>query len=415
VRLFLRYLRDLDPRLPRRVWILEAGGLANMFGTGLVIPFVVLYLHNVRGLSLTMAGIAAATSALVSLPAGVIGGAAADRIGAKRTILFALAVQTIAIACFPLIREAWHALVLQALMGVGNGAFWPAQSSILTRYAPAARLHGAFALQRMFMNLGIGLGSVIGGAIARVSEPATFTALFLIDALTFVAFAALVLFLPDTEATHAEKTPGSYREVLSNRPFVSFLCLNTLLIGAGIAPFVEMLPAYAKNAAGVSEAAIGGIFFANTMTIVVLQLPISRALESRRRMPALAAMSVLWAAMWLVVPAAGELLDAKSAAVVLAIAAAMLGLGECLHGPIAGPLVADLAEPHLLGRFMALSSVSWQVGFVIGPAIGGYGLDRAPVALWLGCAAACAIAAAWAVALEPSIPEKHRQTMRVAD
>jgi hypothetical protein len=66
----LAYLRSVNPRLPRAVWIFEAGGLANMFGTGIVLPFLIIYLHNVRGLSLTVAGIAAAANALASLPAG---------------------------------------------------------------------------------------------------------------------------------------------------------------------------------------------------------------------------------------------------------------------------------------------------------------------------------------------------------
>ena len=45
----LAYLRSLDPRLPRPVWIMEAGGLANAFGNGLAFPFLFIYLHNVRG------------------------------------------------------------------------------------------------------------------------------------------------------------------------------------------------------------------------------------------------------------------------------------------------------------------------------------------------------------------------------
>jgi hypothetical protein len=44
------YLRSLNPRLPRDVWILQAGGLANMFGNGVVGPFLIIYLHNVRGI-----------------------------------------------------------------------------------------------------------------------------------------------------------------------------------------------------------------------------------------------------------------------------------------------------------------------------------------------------------------------------
>ncbi len=64
------YLRSLNPQLPRAVWLLQAGGLANMFGNGLVVPFLIIYLHNVRGVSLGVAGLVAASNAAVALVSG---------------------------------------------------------------------------------------------------------------------------------------------------------------------------------------------------------------------------------------------------------------------------------------------------------------------------------------------------------
>jgi predicted MFS family arabinose efflux permease len=77
-------------------------------------------------------------------------------------------------------------------------------------------------------------------------------------------------------------TPGSYRDVLRNRPFVLVISLNALFILAGFSGF-ELLPAYAKNEAGVTETAIGAVFFVNTVVIVLTQLPVTRASEGRRR------------------------------------------------------------------------------------------------------------------------------------
>ncbi|MFN2469994.1 MAG: hypothetical protein ABR583_03210 [Gaiellaceae bacterium] len=99
--------------------------------------------------------------------------------------------------------------------------------------------------------------------------------------------------------------PGSYGEVLRNRPFRSFALLNTLFIAVSIAPFAEFLPVFAKNESAVSERSIGFIFFVNTALIVLAQVPIVKWQEGKRRMRALAVMGVLWAASWLVVGAAG--------------------------------------------------------------------------------------------------------------
>src|SRR3954451_11691939 len=54
------YLRSLDPRLPRPVYVLELGALVNAFGNGVALPFLLIYLHNVRGISFGLAGSAAA-------------------------------------------------------------------------------------------------------------------------------------------------------------------------------------------------------------------------------------------------------------------------------------------------------------------------------------------------------------------
>src|SRR3954447_17211606 len=54
------YLRGLDPRLPRTVWLVQAGGVVNSLGNGIVFPFAVIYLHNVRGISFAQAGFALA-------------------------------------------------------------------------------------------------------------------------------------------------------------------------------------------------------------------------------------------------------------------------------------------------------------------------------------------------------------------
>ena len=46
------FLSSLNPRLPRQVQLLQAGGLLNAFGNGLVVPFLLIYLHNDRGIGL---------------------------------------------------------------------------------------------------------------------------------------------------------------------------------------------------------------------------------------------------------------------------------------------------------------------------------------------------------------------------
>jgi MFS family permease len=406
----MRWLRSLDPRLPREVQLLQLGGLANAFGNGVVLPFMLIYLHNVRGISLGTAGLILATNAFVSIGAGPVGGVLVDRVGGQRVLAAALVFLAVGFAGYILVDSAWKGFAVASITGIGNGLFWPAQSTLITILSPRDRRHAAFAMQRVVMNLGIGLGALVGGLLATTSRPATFDLLFAVNAATFVVYLAVLLAFvhePTTAESRGSARSGSYSVVMRDRAFMGVVGLNTLFIFAGMAGF-ELLPVYAKNEAGVTETMIGLIFFVNTVVIVLAQLPVTKLSEGHRRMRTLALLGVLWAGCWVLVPLAGVWVTGVAAAVVLALIMAAFGVGECLHGSVQAPLVADLAEPSQIGRYMALSALSWQVGFALGPAIGGFALAASPTGVWLGAAVLCLLASAASLGLERTIPTAAR-------
>jgi MFS family permease len=400
----------LNPDLPRDVWILQAGGLANMFGNGVIGPFLIIYLHNVRGISLGLAGLIVASSSAAALCSGFVGGALSDRLGARAVLSAALVVMAAAFALFPLIRTPWHAFALSVLVGAGSGSFWPSQSTLLSSLTPKERRHAAFAQQRMTMNLGIALGGLVAGAIARTDHPGTFTFLFLLNTVTFLVFVAVLRLLPSVHHRQEHDEPGRYADVLRNGTFIAYIFVNFIFIGAGIAVMSELLPPFAKNTAHVSEPAIGVLWFVSAAVIALAQLPVVNLVEGRRRMRGLALMGVVWAGTFAGVLAGGAWLTGTQAAIVFGASAAVFAFGQCLHGAIYAPLVVDLAEPRLLGRYMAFSSSSWQIGWLVGPAAGGFVLQHEPLALWPSVGAICLLASAYALALEQRIPAGLRLT-----
>ena len=411
MRQFSAYLRSLNPELPRPVWLLQSGGLANWLGQGIAYPFLIIYLHNVRGFALDTAGLVLASSAAVGLVAFPVAGTIVDRVGGRATLAASLVVQAAGYALFPLVHEPWQAFGAAAIVGAGVGGFWPGQSSLLAGLVPEDRRHAAYSVQRIAMNLGFGLGGLTGGLIATTENVTTFTLLFLINAATCLVFVSVLLGVPEPELEHEEEEEesGGYRVLLRNRTLVSILALNALFVSAGYGQ-LELLPAFAKNEADVSEEGIGLIFFINTLSVVLAQLPVMRLLEGRRRMLAYLVLGLVWAAGWLGVLAAGIWFTAAAAVAVIATATIAIGLGECLHGVVHAPLVIDLAPPRQRGRYIALSGTSWSVGFIVGPAAGGFILDAAPLALWPTAAAAALAGGLLALRLEPRIPSSVRRT-----
>jgi MFS family permease len=402
-------LRRLDPKLPRDVWLLQIGGVLNSFGNGIVLPFLVIYLHDVRGFGLGTAGLVIAVSSTALLIAGVLSGIVIERLGPRLTLGGGLVLQAVSFGLLPLVREPWQAFVLMFVEGIGAAGFWPSQSTLISRLTPASRRHAAFAQQRLTMNLGVGLGGIVGGLIANVAIPSTFTVLFVLDALTFLCYVVVLFFIHDPGVSAGEaEAPASYRAVLRDRTFLGLWSINFLFVAAGYS-LLALLPQFAKDQSHITERQIGIIFGVNTAAIVIAQLPISHWIEGRRRMRALSLMPLLWAAAWLMVDATGAWLETTAAFLAFALALAIFGVGECFHGPAHQALVADIGPEHLRGRYFAVHSLSWGLAGAVGPAIGGFILASAPFLLWPLASVVCVIAACAALALERFVPVRLRR------
>jgi len=403
-------LGRFDPRLPREVWLLQVGGVANSFGNGVVLPFLVIYLHDVRHFDLGTAGLVVATSAAAQLVAGVGAGPLVDRLGPRPVLGGGLVMQAIGFGLYPLVHTPWQAFLLISVEGAGSAGFWPSQSTLISRLTPQARRHAAFAQQRVTMNLGIGVGGLAGGLIAHAHDVRSFTILFLVDAATFLAYLGVLFLVHDPGVAEEERSdePASYLAVLRDRLFVGLWTLNFLFVTAGYS-LVNLVPPFAHDHGGISLREVGIAFAVNTGLIVVLQLPIAKAIEGRRRMRALALMPLLWVAAWLLVDGGVFWLHATAAFAAVAVAAGIFGVGECFHGPAHQALVADIAPSQLRGRYFAVHSLSWGLAGTVGPAAGGFLLAQAPFALWPAAAAVCLVAGGGALALERLVPPRFRR------
>lgn len=76
---------------------------------------------------------------------------------------------------------------------------------------------------------------------------------------------------------------------------------------------------------------------------------------------------------------------------ILYVVAALLGVARAFAGPALGALAPNLVPRSILPKAIALSSIAWQTGAIIGPAIGGYLYAYSPFAPYAGSAILFAI------------------------
>src|SRR3954454_15400291 len=312
------YLRSLDPRLSRQLWTLLSGSFFNALGNGVVFPFLLIYLHNVRGIGLGTAGLVLSATFVAGLAAGPASGALIDRVGPRPGLVASMLLSGAGFGSFSFVHTAPGAFVAAILAGLGNGSFWPSHATMVAALTRRETRHNAYAMQRVLNNLGIGVGGVVGGLIATTSHPTSYELLFLIDALTFGGYLVALWFVPSPPRAPrvADAPSAGYRQVLRHKTFLAYVLVNASLVAVGFSLLGDIFPAFAKNTANVTEREIGLCFLANTLVIVVAQLPVAKWLEGRRRMAAYAVEGTIWAVAWLIVLAGGWWLTGSWATVV---------------------------------------------------------------------------------------------------
>jgi MFS family permease len=391
------------PRLPRAAWIVLGGDALSAVGSGLTLPFFVVYLHEVRGLELDLAGVAVSSVALAGLLGNPLGGWLSDRADARRALAAGLLVAAAGAAMVAAVRAPWHAIAAASVVGLGAGVIWPAQDALLARVVAPEQRSSVFAVRHATLNAGFAVGALAAALIVDTSSPRSFELIYLLDAASFIAFAPFLLLVRPAapEQAHERAPRLGYRDVLRDRVFLRVWALTALLVTIGYAQLHAAFPVYATGEGRLDAGALAAAFAANTVTVVLVQLVALRVWAGRRRTRAIMLVCALWAATWIAMLAAGSLGGGTAAALAFAGALALFGVGETLLAPSLAPIVNDIASEGLRGRYNGAYTLAWTGGFIAGPLLAGLALAAGLASvLLLALAVLCGAAAAGARSLE---------------
>ena len=401
--------------LSRPVLILQAGNALNYFGYGLITPFEIIYLHQIRGFSTSTAGLVLAatmgTAAIATPPTGAL----LDRYSAKAIVVAGSLASALGYAGFAYVDHPWQAFACSIVSGAGIGAAGTANRTLTIRLVKREQRVAAFALNRVAGNFGVGSGATVAGFIvaAAAQRLSSFQTLYLFDAVTYAGFALIVLAAvpsPRAETVTATDANGTgFRAVARDRLFLTVIAANIVLVVVGHTFFSNILPPFAKTHTPLGPAAIGILVLVNTSFVVIAQIPAVRVVARMRRTHAFAAASALFAVSLLAVLPATFIHSELAATSLLAGVAIVFAIGECVHTNVLGPLVADMAPAHLLGRYLSLYSLTFTISLALGPAIGGLLLQTSPDAVWWGGALAAVLAGAVLLRLGGRIPDPLRE------
>ncbi|MGL5930425.1 MAG: MFS transporter [Dermatophilaceae bacterium] len=404
-------LRGFWEALPREGrWLLSSTAFSTL-GRGMTLPFTVIYLTEVRSVSLDVAGVLmgliAAVALVVTTPVGVL----TDRFGARVVIVAGQVAQIVGMVVLATATTVPVLVVAMSLLGVSFGVSWPAFNAMIASIVGGRLRTRFFGINFALVNLGIGVGGVLSGLVADVDRPITFTALFLTDA----ACAAVPLVLLLGPLRHVAGRPEPVAAALSSgdigylamlrRPAVLWVTVVAFLASfVGYGQMEAGFPAFARQVSEVSTRTVGFAFAANTAVIVSLQFLVLRHIEGRRRTRVFVLMVGVWSVSWLVLGATGLVAGTGNATAGVIVFMSVFALGETLLQPTLPAIVNDLTTDRERGRSNALSASAFQLGAITAPVVAGWLLDRELAGAYIGVLLVClAVVAGLALALERHI------------
>ncbi|MGW0016233.1 MDR family MFS transporter [Streptomyces tendae] len=356
---------------------IHVGNALSAFGLGFTVPYLYVYVAQVRGLGSVTAGLVLAVFAVAALIVLPFAGRAIVRRGPLPVLLVALVTAALGALSLGLSASAGTVLLSAAALGAGQAVMQPALATMIVDCSTTETRSRAFAMQFFLQNLGLGVGGLIGGHLVDTTSASSFTLLFAIEAAMFLVLVAVMATVRVPRAPRIEEAPGrtgggSWKQLLGNRAMVQLCVLGFVLFFACYGQFESGLSAYGVEAAGISTSALGTALAANTLMIVVAQFAVLKFVERRKRSRVIASVGLIWAVAWAVAGYAGLGHGSQTMATAAFISTyALFGLGEAMLSPTLAPLVADLAPTGLAGQYNSAFALVKQLALAIGPAVGG--------------------------------------------
>ena len=359
----------------------------NAIGGGMTLSLLLVYLHDMRGFTNTFGGFLLAWGAIVSIIASTPMGALVDRIGPKKVMIVGLLLNSAAAFSLAFVTTHLHVILALTAINIAGQAIWPSQSVVLTRVTPEENRSKIFGLNFMLLNLGLGLGGLIGSLIIQEGSLRSFQWMYWIDSATFLIYLGIILSLHGEgldkyEPKADELEQGTYRDLFKIKPLVLLGTGGIILFTFGYGVIQAGVPIFATQFLGLSPKWLGLIFGVNTIAIFTLQPLVMRILERYSKYNALIAIGIIWSASWIFVGVAPAL-PLVASGIALCLSQLVFAIGEMVQAPVIPTLANELAPENIRGRANAFMSLQWSISGVAGPAITGLMLGADRPGLWV--------------------------------
>ncbi|MGW0837341.1 MFS transporter [Streptomyces prunicolor] len=342
-----------------------ASNFVYTVGSGLYLTAGVLYFTQAVRLPVGQVGLGLAIAGFVSLAVGIAVGHLADRRGARGVYATTLVVQALATAGFVLADNFWLFVLTVSIATGAKAAGLAARSPLIRRYG-GDRPQEFRGYLRAVSNIGISLGALLAGWVVQVGTQSAYQLLVIGNAISFVAAAAVLAWLPSIAPV---PTRGGPRwTALRDRPYLLITALDGIM-AIQFKVLTVAIPLWLVEATTAPPWLISGTMLANTVLVIALQVRASRDIDSAAaggRAYRRSGVAFLVACA-LISLSAG--IPTWAAVTLLMTAVVVHTVGELWHSAAGFEVSFALAPEHATGQYLGVFGLGAGLAEAVGPTL----------------------------------------------
>jgi MFS family permease len=355
----------------QRVWVLFASRLIDGIGFSIVGPFLALFMYQGLGVPMVVVGLVLLISGIAGAAGNLVGGLLADRFGRLGVMTYSMILRCLTFLALAALVAYWPdilvvAFVLSLSMFFG-GVFDPANNAMVADVVEPTRRLEAYGLLRVAWNLGFAFGPMIGGILLVFSYSIT----FLVSALISLGAGLIVAFMLTESYTPgpAKERFTLVKELRNVKVLFLIFCLVCLPMFLMSGQFGTTYTVYANERVHIDTLTIGLVFGLNGVMVVLLQMPLARALEKRDKYLSMALGTTIYAVGYLLVAGVIEGLT-------LAITMVIITIGEMVVVPVSTDLTVSMSSETERGKYLGIFGLIGSFGWFGSTLVGGILFDN---------------------------------------
>jgi len=356
--------------------VLIAGAGIMSLANSVTIPFLAVFLRKDLGLEPGMIGFIIGSSVFFSIFAGFVGGSLSDLLGRTRLLVVSLLGVMGSFLGLYFSDGVLAVFVFNATLALSSSSFAPVGKALLSDLLPQERRAKTFSYQYMATNMGYAVGPVVGAAVGLAGGRAAFLAgavgygLYLVGLVAVLRLASVAAAGRPGGGDAGKQHFGSVLRGLADSARIVaidrrllFLILAGLLLEAVHGRISSLLAQYLSVGFTDGVTILGYVLATNAVTVVVLQVFVSRFMVKRNPVTSITVGGLLTVAGMVGFAVAGNVWH-------FIVAMVVFSLGEVLIYPAEFAIIDRIAPEESRGAYFGAQTFA-QIGVFIGPFTGG--------------------------------------------